>query len=269
MSLTLFSPAKVNLFFRVLHKRKDGYHDIASVVQCVDFGDTLTVSLTEGEESFSCLETTLSWNLSNLIYKAVHLFREKTGLHFRVSVHLKKRIPMQAGLGGGSSNAATMLYALNHLLNTGISDQELAKWGTTLGADVPCFFGLGRVFCEGIGEQLTLVSQEQEEYWIAKPMHLSLATPEVYAECTPRPGEILAHHKTLENDLEEAAFKILPSLEQFKQQCLALGFTSVTMTGSGTAFVCRGDVLHPDLPHTLFVKTRSISRKAGSWYSHP
>lgn len=265
-SLTLFSPAKINVFFRVLCKREDGYHTIASVVQCVDFGDTLTIFLTTKEDRFSCSDTTLSWNSSNLIYRAVELFRQQTQLRFYVSIHLQKRIPMQAGLGGGSSNAATVLYALNTLLQTGFSDQQLGEIGSVLGADVPCFFGLGRVFCEGIGEKVTLLEEKEEECWLAKPMALFLATPHVYACCTPKPGEVTSAYSFFDNDLEEAAFSLLPSLAQCKNKYLELGFTSVTMTGSGTAFVCRGNVKNPYLPNTIFIKVKSLFRQSGQWY---
>lgn len=265
-TLKLFSPAKINLFFRILRRREDGYHDIASLVQCIDFGDTLTFSLGTEVDEFSSDDRTLGWNSNNLIYRAVQLFRQKTQLQFSLSVHLNKRIPMQAGLGGGSSNAATTLYALNQLLHTELSDQVLAQWGAQLGADVPCFFSLGRAFCEGVGEKLTLVAPQAESYWIAKPTLLSLATPAVYAQCIAAPAQISHQAPLMVNDLEQAAFKILPTLQQFKQQCVDLGFEQVVMTGSGTAFICRGNVKEPSLPDTLFIKATSLSRSLASWY---
>lgn len=274
--LVLFSPAKVNLFFRVLKKRKDGYHDIASLVQMLDFGDTLSIALEE-EDSFTCNEPSLGFNDKNLIYQAVALFKKKTGLTFSVKMHVDKRIPMQAGLGGGSGNAATTLYALNTLLHTHLSDETLAQWGKLIGADVPCFFSLGRVFCEGIGEKMTCIEAVEEHYWIAKPMYLNLSTPSVYGRCnvssvsSEEPHQLLKAFQNKKpvfiNDLEEAAFSLMPELKLLKKSCLDLGFNEVVMTGSGTAFICLGDVKNPTIPHTTFVKASSLSRGKGSWYT--
>jgi 4-diphosphocytidyl-2-C-methyl-D-erythritol kinase len=271
-TITLFSPAKINLFFRVLNKRPDGYHNIASLIQAIDFGDTLSLSLQEDVDSFLSNESTLAFDERNLIYKAVALFKQKTHLSFHLNIHLDKKIPMQAGLGGGSGNAATTLYALNQLLHTQLSDETLAEWGSLLGADVPCFFSSGRVFCEGIGEKLTSLSSAKESYWIAKPLSLHLATPAVYAQCQPYPTPLASPHIEIlsRNDLEEAAFSLLPTLKTFKEECLALGFNKVMMTGSGTAFICMGgEVTSPTLPNTQFIKAQSITRQAGEWYQHP
>lgn len=276
--ITLFSPAKINLFFRVLNKRKDGYHDIASLIQAISFGDTLSISLKEESSStFSCNEETLVFDEKNLIYKAIELFKKNTHLRFNVDINLDKQIPMQAGLGGGSSNAATTLYALNKLLKTDLSDAVLAEWGSSLGADVPCFFSLGRVFCEGIGEKLTLIEERKESYWIAKPRNLDLSTPSVYEQCNPLQSSTLDPKGLLEafqnkqisfiNDLEKAAFSLLPTLKSFKQSCFDLGFKYVMMTGSGTAFICIGDVINPSLPNTVFIKGSSLSRESDHWYN--
>lgn len=276
-SITLFSPAKINLFFRVLNKREDGYHDIASLIQAISFGDTLSISLRkESSDRFISNESSLLFNNTNLIYKAVELFKKRTHLQFNVDITLDKRIPMQAGLGGGSGNAATTLYALNQLLGAHIPDNTLAVWGSTLGADVPCFFSLGRVFCEGIGEKLTTVEKQDESYWIAKPKNLHLSTAAVYSKCSPSRSSMLDPVALLEafqnksifftNDLESAAFSLLPNLKDFKQSCFDLGFKHVMMTGSGTAFVCVGDVKDPFLPDTVFMKVSSLSRDPSSWY---
>jgi 4-diphosphocytidyl-2-C-methyl-D-erythritol kinase len=266
-SLTLFSPAKVNLSFRVLNKREDGYHNIASVMQCVSLGDTLTYALTEGVDTFMCNDPSLTGDPSNLIYKAVHLFKKKTGLEFSLNVQLEKKIPMQAGLGGGSSNAATTLYALNQLLETQLEDSILAEWGSAIGADVPCFFSLGRVLCEGIGERLTLLTPVYERYWLAKPQSLSLATPAVYKQCKIDLRTAQEPCTLFTNDLEKAAFELLPVLQEFKQQCVQLGFKQVVMTGSGTAFICQGEVHKPQLPDTVFMPVETLNRQAGSWYA--
>src|SRR3990167_2918479 len=114
--MKLFSPGKINLFFRVLAKRSDGFHQIASLYQAIDLFDILTIERAE-LDSFTCTDPKLSCDHSNLISKALTLFRTHFSLDFGIRVHLEKRIPMEAGLGGGSSNAATLLWGVNELAN--------------------------------------------------------------------------------------------------------------------------------------------------------
>lgn len=149
--MILFSPAKINLFFRVLKKRDDGYHEIASLYQAIDLGDTLNITLNECDE-LSCSDPSLQTDESNLVLKAAALFRKKTALALYIKVHLHKQIPIQAGLGGGSSNAATTLWALNKLANCPASFQDLALWSCELGSDVAFFFSKGAAYCTGRGE---------------------------------------------------------------------------------------------------------------------
>ncbi|MBM3191932.1 MAG: 4-(cytidine 5'-diphospho)-2-C-methyl-D-erythritol kinase [Chlamydiae bacterium] len=274
--IVLFSPAKINLFFRVLRKREDGYHDIASLIQTVSMGDTLSFKLSS-RDRFESSDPELSWDPHNLIYRAVHLFRQKLNLPFCVEIILDKRIPKQAGLGGGSSNAATTLYALNSLLGALLSEATLADWGKVLGADVPLFFSQGRVFCEGIGERLTPVACLQESYSILKPRQFNLATAQVYANCTPQGVSQEDPRVLLEgfakgcgegvNDLERAAFKLLPALQECKQRYIDLGFKNVVMTGSGTAFIAKGEEAPFSLPDTEVFQVRAISKKASGWFS--
>ena len=134
--LSLFSPAKLNLFFRVLHRREDGFHEIASLYQAISLGDTLTVALAE-EDQFTCDHPTLPRDASNLVCRAVALFREQTGSAARYRIHLSKKIPVESGLGGGSSNAATVLWGCNALTGSRIPIEKLAQWGALLGSDVP------------------------------------------------------------------------------------------------------------------------------------
>lgn len=277
-SLTLFSPAKVNLFFRVLGKREDGYHEIATLIQMVDLCDTLSFSLAQGEDVFTS-NTHLSFSQDNLIYKAVELFRKHTGLKFSIRISLDKKIPMQAGLGGGSSNAATTLYALNQLLNTNLSDETLSLWGKTLGADVPCFFSLGRVFCEGIGEKLSLQEKKpQDTLYILKPKNYALATPEVFRALDLRkistvdPKKILADFNAgmpcYINDLELAAKNINPSLFILKNRMEELGFDHLFMTGSGSAFVGIGNVksFHAIEKEVDVFPVKTLYRSESSWF---
>lgn len=237
MSLTLSSPAKVNLFLRILGKRSDGYHALASLFHTIDLADTLTLTLSK-EDSLTCTIPALVQN--NLIWNALDLFRRMTGLSCKVSIHLEKRIPLQAGLGGGSSNAAAALKGLNQLFGYPVSSEELHQRSAEIGSDVPFFFSkTGTAYCTGRGEIVRDVPRIKENYKIYKPKE-GLSTPAVYkaldlSECSKEDPEILLEgflngRPAYINDLERPAFKLMPSLATLKQKL------NGTMSGSGTAF---------------------------------
>lgn len=264
--MRFFSPAKLNLFFRVLSKRYDGYHSIASLFQAIDLLDEITITQSSSDR-LTCSDPAIS-NESNLIWKALKLFR----LHYEfpsVHIHLEKRIPLQSGLGGGSSNAATTLWALNQIARSKASVQDLITMGAAIGSDVPFFFSNGTAFCTGRGEILEPFEFVSIEGFLAKPS-FGLSTPEVYQETKVSeldpvdPRKILEHfisNPLYFNDLEKAAFRIEPRLAAFKNN-LQNHFDHVCMTGSGSAFFCLGNRKPADFPLTSF---RSIHRSS-SWY---
>ncbi len=277
-TLRLFSPAKVNLFFRVLHKRADGYHDIASLYQAISLGDNITVSLAD-EDRITCDDPHIPCDERNLIAKAIKVFREKTGYAFRVHFHVEKKTPIEAGLGGGSSNAATALFALNAFSPSPVAESTLCEWASTFSSDAPFFFSTGSAYCCGRGEMLTsLRALEPILFWVAKPQE-GLSTPLVYKTCNPElflqrdPQECL--NKALQgqlewfNDLEIPAFSLMPSLAHLKHDLLSLGFSHVSMTGSGTAFMCFGNVAQPSLPGVRFFPVCFAQRAGGQWYEFP
>jgi len=273
--IELFSPAKINLFFRVLKKRQDHFHEIASLYQTIDLGDNLQLALSHEDRLF-CDLPTLPLDSSNLILKAAALFRKKTGLPIFMHCQLTKRIPMQAGLGGGSSNAATTLWGLNELSGRPATAKELMIWGAELGSDVAFFLSKGRAYCTGRGEIIKELPFVEGSCWIAKPLHLALTTASVYTNCKPDlfplrdPLEALASFATQQpsyfNDLEISSFELCRDLSPFKQQLLSLGFHYVTMTGSGTAFFCIGDIINPESEKVQFFDTQFIRRRDNSWY---
>ena len=141
------APAKINLLLRVLRKRPDGYHDLASVMQQISIYDELEYTLQQEGITLHCPGTDLPTNEQNLIYRAAQTIFNHTGYRNGVEIVLNKYIPSAAGLGGGSSDAATTLMTLNDLCSLGLSKTELIKLGAKLGADVP-FFIFGSVsFC--------------------------------------------------------------------------------------------------------------------------
>lgn len=126
--LRLFSPAKINLFLHIVSKRSDGYHELSSLFQTITLGDRLTIELSD-KDQLSCSDPQLPIDSTNLVLKATALFRKKTGLNPFFKIHLDKKIPIQAGLGGGSSNAATALWGCNLITKANLSSHTLKEWG--------------------------------------------------------------------------------------------------------------------------------------------
>lgn len=267
--LVFYSPAKINLFFRVIRKRSDGFHEIASLYQAIDLFDRISFSKSEAD-SLTCSEPELSCGSDNLIVKALNLFRTRYPFPCGVNIHLEKRIPMQAGLGGGSGNAATTLWGLNEWAGRPANLDQLVSMGASLGSDVAFFFSHGTAYCTGRGEILESFALPLSlEGWLAKPP-FGLSTPLVYRETSVEeltnrdPKETLAAYPLFYNDLEPAAFRLEPRLVSFRKQLEQMGFESVTMTGSGTAFFCIGG----SRPNSIeMIPFRSIQRDANSWFS--
>ncbi len=257
-----FSPAKTNLYFHVLSKRSDGFHEIASLYQALSFGDLIRIEPISGSDRLTCTNPSVPTDHSNLILRASSLFKEKTGVDQGLAFHLEKKIPMAAGLGGGSSNAATTLWALNEMLQTGVPEETLASWGALLGSDVPFFFSEGRAECRGRGEIVKPLQKEDNHLWIAIP-RFSLSTKSVYENVRL---EALTNDHVLRNDLEVSAFELSPELFTLKQNLKAIGFEHVQMTGSGTAFYLLGSVSEPKLEGVDVIPAHFLSRKAKHWY---
>lgn len=273
--MNFFSPAKLNLFFRVLHKRSDGYHEIASIFGAISLGDDLDISLSSSDV-ITCNDPTIPLGEENLVMKAIHLFRKHSGLSFHAAVQLEKRIPQQAGLGGGSSNAATTLWGLNQLVGTPFSEEELMELGGEIGSDVAFFFSQGCAYCTGRGERVSPLDPFPFPSMVVAKPHAALSTQVVYQETKaerlpPRDVQSVVRsfqegHPILFNDLEEAAFKIQPQMAVWKDYLITLGFEQVVMTGSGTAFYCLGEVVLSPHKEITFYPVRLLSRKEGEWW---
>lgn len=174
--LRLPCPAKLNLFLHILGRRSDGYHQLQTLFQLLDYGDELQVSATN--DGAIWLENPLPGvaDNDNLIIKAARLLKEHTGCSLGARLAILKRLPMGGGIGGGSSDAASTLLGLNHLWGLNLSLEELAALGRRLGADVPVFVQGRSAWAEGIGEELTPV--ELPERWfvvLAPKAHVSTA----------------------------------------------------------------------------------------------
>ncbi len=278
--LSFISPAKINLFFRVLCKRADEFHEIASLYQAISLHDTISISHSE-EDVFTCSDPMLLMDDKNLVCKALKLFRQKTGICDQLRIHLEKRIPIEAGLGGGSSNAATALWAFFQMFSLEISREELASLGSLLGSDVPFFFSSGTAYCTGRGEKLTEVILSDflrsSSIWIAKPSK-GLSTRLVYSKVNPSQLSIRDPQESLSsfikgktplfyNDLEESAFFLYPDLEKIKRDLLDLGFDQVVMSGSGTSFFCIGTLDDLVLEGVEFFSINLIQKLNLRWYA--
>lgn len=151
-SLKLFSPAKINVFLRVVRRREDGYHDLASLFHVIDLGDDMEFSLLPSGSSADALQCNMPdvpTDSSNLVIKALDLFRRKTGASERWSVNLLKRVPAGAGMGGGSGNAATALWAANEMCGRPATTEQLLEWAGDIGSDISVFFSRGAAYCTG------------------------------------------------------------------------------------------------------------------------
>ncbi|HDG1709866.1 TPA: 4-(cytidine 5'-diphospho)-2-C-methyl-D-erythritol kinase [Kluyvera ascorbata] len=181
------SPAKLNLFLYITGQRADGYHTLQTLFQFLDYGDTLTIVPRHDGQLRLLTPVDGVPNEENLIIRAARLLMKTTADSQRLpegsgaDISIDKRLPMGGGLGGGSSNAATVLVALNHLWQCGLSEDELATIGLTLGADVPVFVRGHAAFAEGVGEVLTPVEVAEKWYLVAHP-GVSIPTPVIFRD---------------------------------------------------------------------------------------
>ena len=295
-ALQVFSPAKINVFLRIVRRRDDGFHDLASLFHVIDLGDDMDVSvLPEGatKDELSCNWSDVPLDESNLVIKAARLFREKTGRNDHFRIHLEKKVPHGAGMGGGSGNAATMLWAANSLCGEPASNQDLLDWSGDIGSDISVFFSQGAAYCTGRGEIVENVDPPiplDTPLLLVKPP-VGLSTPQIFKaldldrRSTVDPKDILddlckgawKHPGNYINDLEQPAFDCLPELKALKDRLAAEGnFDSVFMTGSGSTIVGIGSdtvpsflVEDPAYKDVFVSPARLLTRDGNHWYSKP
>lgn len=238
--------AKINLYLDVVGKREDGYHDILSVMHTVDLYDTVTVELSDGF-SMECSDKSLSCGEDNLCIKAARAFYSAYGREGGCRISLTKVIPSQAGLGGGSSDAAAVLRALNTLHGMVLSEDALLEAALKLGADVPFLVRGGSAICEGVGEILTpFVSLPKCRILISTGRD-NVSTPQAYKiidstirsqsgdyqafKTSMEKGDIKAICSNLYNRFEDT----LPSCREIKTIMMEKGALGALMSGSGSA----------------------------------
>ena len=250
-TLRVQAPAKINLRLRIVGRRPDGYHLLDSYVAPVSIFDRLDIRLRRAHAqavSLVCDHPLVPVSTDNLAVRAALLFLERTSVTAAVSITLEKEIPIGAGLGGGSSDAASMLVALDQLLGTRIPRARLAEWAVELGADVPFFVHGLPARVSGIGDVVDIdgspprwplvvvfpgVALRTAEVYAAYDRSLTNAVPAttIYSLAQSR----LPLQELLANDLEAAAMQILPVVQSLKERLRDLGAVGALMTGSGSA----------------------------------
>ncbi len=249
--LTRLAPAKLNLTLRVAGRRADGFHELESLVTRLDFGDELVVARHEdGCYALTCDDPTLPADGSNLVLRAARALARTAGVNHGAAFTLRKRMPTGAGLGGGSSDAAAALLALNELWELGLARPRLAEVAALLGSDVPLFLHAPLCVLRGRGERIEDRPERCRAWAVLLLPPLQCSTPAVYAawdrrRATPaRPPlesvlavlhDPAALMERLFNDLEPAAFDVAPELARLADRASALAGGPVRMTGSGAA----------------------------------
>jgi 4-diphosphocytidyl-2-C-methyl-D-erythritol kinase len=255
-AVILWAPAKVNLFLEVLAKRADGYHDIATLLVAVSLYDTLEFK--EDRSGEICLETdhpTLSTGPDNLVRRAADLLRQRTGCRLGAAIRLVKRIPLAAGLAGGSSDAAAALAGLNRLWRLGVAARDLALWGAELGSDVPFFFATPAAWCTGRGEQVAAAKLGRPLWFVVAAPAAGLATADVYCGVAlpenPQGGDGIRRAlaegniedigRRLHNRLQPAAERLCRAVAALQARLAGLGPAGQLMSGSGSSVfaLCR------------------------------
>ena len=238
------APAKLNLDLRITGKRADGYHNLESIFCLIDLCDT--VYLKPRSDDLIILHTPTGGipPEQDLAYRAASLLQKHTNSKSGVEIWLDKKIPTGAGLGGGSSDAATVLTVLNHRRECGLSRQQLIDLSATLGADIPFFLFGKNAFAKGIGEQLSPIDIPKQWYVVIKPKaHVS--TPKIFSHRNltrnSKPSIMPTFHslQPFRNDMQAVVFQEYP--EVWKAYCELSEYGSALMTGSGACIFLSTD----------------------------
>jgi 4-diphosphocytidyl-2-C-methyl-D-erythritol kinase len=247
-SIQIQSYAKINWTLEVLFKREDGFHELRTIYQTVSLHDTLTITETDGPLEIVCNDPRVPCDETNLAFKAAALLRESTGTSKGARIEIEKRIPVAAGLGGGSSNAAATLLALVRLWRVEIDEQELIRIAASLGSDVPFFLTGGTALGVGRGEEVYPSEQVHSEHLLLVNPGFAVSTRDAYEKLSrlTRPEAALNIPFALlaakgisglplvaRNDLEEAVVAAHPEIAEVKRRLLSLGARHAQMSGSG------------------------------------
>lgn len=252
-AVLVLAPAKVNLILRILDRRPDGFHNLWSLMQTVRLEDEVSIRLSpaHSEIKLQCDSLSLSTDQTNLVYRAAAAVLQRSEQKIGLDIALTKRIPMGAGLGGGSSDAAATIIGLNQLLNLGWSAMDMADIGQALGSDVPFFFLAPSAFVSGRGEHVRAVNVIGSRWVVLVNPGFPVETKWAYQQLSSTRSEVRplpdshsalarAHQvsweevlKLAENDFELPVFNFHPVLGDIKMQLLGQGAEAALLSGSG------------------------------------
>lgn len=273
---TAYAYAKINLSLDILGTRTDGYHEVRMIMQSLQLHDTVTMKISSGQGiTMTCSDTTLPTDEQNLACRAAFLFCNTYGISEGIELHLEKKIPIAAGLAGGSSDAAAVLRGLNEMYGTPATAEELASLGVKLGADVPYCLMLGTALSEGIGERLTALPFAPACSCLLVKPAAGASTKQIYTDYdtfvqttdikhpdterllnTLSAGDYKALASGLCNVLEPVTLKLVPEIASIRETLQALGADGVLMSGSGpTVFALFSDPDTAKRAETHFLTT--------------
>lgn len=257
--IKIAAPAKINLFLEILGKRPDGYHEIETVMQGIGLCDYLYLENHNKDIEFTCSNPKLSLGEDNLVLKAVRLFQKESGVFRGVRIHLDKKIPVGAGLGGGSSDAAAALFGLNKLWQVGYDEKKLMTLAAKLGSDTPFFVSGNTAICRGRGEEVTPYPLPVKYTYIIIYPRFEVSTATVYKNFkivltknlkdvnfllqSLSSGSPEKLGTCLYNRLEEIVFRLYPDIERIKKTLAKFDFCGILLSGSGSALygLCKGE----------------------------
>jgi len=244
--MKIFSPAKINLFLQVLGKRPDGYHDLMSLMCCIGLYDTVSLTFGVKNIAVSCHHPGVPEDDKNLAFGAAHLFLKTLNKNEGVKIVIQKQIPVAAGLGGGSSNAAAVFLGLNRYYGYPFSTEELMSMGLSIGADVPFFIFQKPAIATGIGEKLEAYQNLKNLKILLVFPDISVSTADVYkklnlglTKCEKKLKSFLLNKQRFDpryhlcNDLEAVTASTYPVIKTVKEALLSHGALGALMTGSG------------------------------------
>lgn len=255
-TIKIAAPAKINLTLEVLNKRADGFHNIKSIMQSINLYDYLTISVTESEKNSILLSGTsnqIPYNEKNLAHKAIVKYLDKTSIKNKeIKVHIEKNIPIEAGLAGGSTDAAGTLYGINQIFNNKLNNSEIEEICASIGSDLNfCLYG-GTAVCTGRGENIKKIQTTDNTLTLIKPLGFGISAKEAYTKFSELKNKTIPNNtekliknfdsKYFYNSLENAVINDYKELQEIKSN-----IKGSFMSGSGPTFF----VLKPTLDFKL------------------
>jgi 4-diphosphocytidyl-2-C-methyl-D-erythritol kinase len=244
-TLNIKAPAKVNYLLDVIRRRPDGYHELRMVMQRINLCDNISITLTDSPEiHVTCGSNGVPDGPDNIAWKAARIMLDLSETGQGAAIEIEKNIPVAAGLGGGSSDAAAVLMGMNELLKMGLTDNRLMEIGVTLGADVPFFIFKKTALAEGIGEKLSAMPDLPKTWILLVNPGVHVSTAWVYRSLQLTSDAVLStlpkFFRTVQdvcaifsNDLEKVTIPSFPVIADIKNQMLHLGAIGAMMSGSG------------------------------------